>query len=145
MLAQTGVCWAILFEGVNDIGTAPADEGNQTMVMNELIDAYTQMATRMHAHRIKVYGGTITPFGNNSYDDPAGLRAETRQSLNGWIRTSGVFDGVIDFDAAVRDPDDPTRLRSDFDVGFQSGDGLHPNPLGYQAMADSIPLELFQR
>lgn len=143
VIAQTGVRWAIVLEGVNDIGTAAADKESQMEVMDDLIDAYTQMVTRMHAQEVKVYGGTITPFGNNSYDDPEGLRAGTRESLNGWIRESGVFDAVIDFDEAVRDPEDPGRLREEFDVGPQSGDGLHPNPLGYQAMADVIPLDLF--
>jgi lysophospholipase L1-like esterase len=72
------------------------------------------------------------------YDDPAGLREQTRQRVNTWIRTSGTFDAVLDFDQVARDPQQPARLRPDFDVG----DHLHLNPLGYAALAAAVPLRL---
>jgi lysophospholipase L1-like esterase len=84
-----------------------------------------------------IYGVPILPFGGSMYD--TGGHENARQTVNTWIRTSGAFDGVIDLDAAVRDPAMPTRLLATYD----SGDALHLNPAGYQRMADSIPLTLF--
>lgn len=151
VLAQTRVKYAIIFEGVNDIGTAANTSAAQAEVVEQLKEAYRQMAERLHAQEIVVYAGTITPFGNNSYDDPAGFRAASRVEVNDWLRNnsnsdrSGLFDGLLDFDAAVRDDSNGGKtLKPEYDVGGLSGDGLHPNPKGYQAMADSIPLELFQ-
>jgi lysophospholipase L1-like esterase len=98
------------------------------------------MIVRAHAQGIRVYGATITPFGGNSmYDDPQGLRERSREAVNAWIRHSGAFDAVIDFDRAARDPQDPERLRPSYDVG----DHLHMNPAGYAALATAVPLSLF--
>ncbi len=140
VLAHSGVKWLLVFEGVNDIGTAAADEASQQQVAGDLIDAYQQIITRAHAMGIKVYGATITPFGGNTgYDDPAGLREASRQAVNNWIRTSHRFDAVIDFDRTVRDPAAPRNLAPAYDVG----DHLHMNPAGYKAIADSVPAWLF--
>jgi lysophospholipase L1-like esterase len=141
VLAQSGVEAVIVFEGVNDIGTADATARAQRVVTADLIQAYQQMIVRAHAQGIRVYGGTITPFGGNSmYDDPQGLRDRSREAVNTWIRNSRAFDAVIDFDRAARDPQDPERLRPSYDVG----DHLHMNPAGYAALAAAVPLSLFR-
>ncbi|MBA9002980.1 SGNH/GDSL hydrolase family protein [Thermomonospora cellulosilytica] len=140
VLAQSGVAWLIVFEGVNDIGTAEATPTAQRKVAADLIAAYEQIIVRAHAQGIRVYGATLTPFGGNAmYDDPQGHRETARQTVNRWIRTAGRFDGVVDFDAATRDPADPRRLLAAFDTG----DHLHLNPAGYKAMADAVPTGLF--
>jgi lysophospholipase L1-like esterase len=141
VLAQSGIAWLIVFEGVNDIGTADATEAAQKQVAADLIAAYDQIVTRVHAKGIRVYGATITPFGGNTgYDDPQGLREAARQTVNDWIRTSHRFDAVIDFDRVARDPQNPRQLLPAFDVG----DHLHLNPAGYQALADAVPSGLFR-
>lgn len=139
VLAQTGVRWLVVFEGVNDIGTAEATESAQKSTADRLIAAYDQIIVRAHAQGIKVYGATITPFGGNDlYDDGSGVREATRHTVNDWIRTSGGFDAVIDFDRTARDPSSPARLRPAYDVG----DHLHLNPTGYRALADAVPARL---
>ncbi len=141
VLAQSGVKWLIVFEGVNDIGTADATDAAQKQVAADLIAAYQQIITRAHAVGIRVYGATITPFGGNSlYDDAQGLREATRETVNQWIRTSHAFDAVLDFDRAVRDPADPRQILPSFD----SGDHLHLNPAGYRALADAVPAGLLR-
>ncbi|MFC4530692.1 SGNH/GDSL hydrolase family protein [Sphaerisporangium dianthi] len=139
--AQSGVKWQLVFEGVNDIGTAAATEAAQRQVTADLIAAYDQMVIRAHAQGIRVYGATLTPFGGNTaYDDPQGLREASRQAVNTWIRTSRRFDAVVDFDKAARDPAVPRRLLPAYDVG----DHLHLNPAGYEALADAVPAHLFK-
>lgn len=141
VLAQSGVRWLILFEGVNDIGTADATQAAQQQVAADLIAAYQQVITRAHAQGIRVYGATITPFGGNaSYDDPAGFREAARQEVNAWIRTSHQFDAVLDFDRAVRDPANPRQINPAYDVG----DHLHMNPAGYGVIASAVPASLFR-
>jgi len=140
VFAQSGVEWLILFAGVNDIGTAEATEAAQKQVAEDLIAAYDQAITRAHALGIRVYGATLTPFGGHLMDDPDGYREAARQRVNQWIRTSGRYDAVLDFDLAARDPADPRRLRPAYD----SGDNLHLSPAGYRALADAVPLELFR-
>jgi len=142
VLAQSGIQWLIVFEGVNDIGTADATEPAQKQVAADLIAAYDQIVTRAHAKGIRVYGATITPFGGNTgYDDAQGLREAARQTVNDWIRTSHRFDAVIDFDLAVRDPQNPRQLLPAYDVG----DHLHLNPSGYLALANAVPAALFRQ
>jgi lysophospholipase L1-like esterase len=141
VLAQGGARWLIVWEGVNDIGTAPATEADSKQVAADIIAAYQQIITRAHAAGIRVYGATITPFGGNTgYDDPAGFREEARQTVNTWIRTSHQFDAVLDFDAAVRDPANPRQINPAFDVG----DHLHMTPAGYGKIAATVPFDLFQ-
>ena len=98
------------------------------------------MVTKAHSHGLKIYGGTITPFIGMDYYHPDALNEADRQAINSWIRTSGAFDAVIDFDAALRDPVHPDRLSSAYD----SGDHLHPSSAGYQAMAEAVDLKLFE-
>ncbi len=141
VLARSGVDRLIVFEGVNDIGTAAATEAAQDAVAADLITAFDQIITRAHAHGIEVYGATLLPFGNNTgYDDPAGLREGARQTVNDWIRSSGRFDAVLDFDAAVRDPAQPEQLLP----SVHDGDWLHLNPAGYGLLAAAVPLNLFR-
>ncbi|MGP4111911.1 SGNH/GDSL hydrolase family protein [Streptomyces sp. 4N509B] len=139
VLAHSGVDWLILFEGVNDIGTAEATEAAQRQVAQDLITAFDQIITRAHAHDIKVYGATLLPFGGADYDDPGGYREQARTTVNEWIRTSGRFDEVLDFDAAVRDPAQPDQLLPT----LHDGDWLHLNPQGYGELAAAVPTDLF--
>ncbi|HJP77699.1 MAG TPA: SGNH/GDSL hydrolase family protein [Pseudonocardiaceae bacterium] len=140
VLAQSGIAWLIVFEGVNDIGTADATPAAQQQVVSDLIAAYQQIITRVHTDGIRVYGATITPFGGNTgYDDPDGYREAARQAVNNWIRTSHQFDAVLDFDRIARDPAQPRNLLPAFDVG----DHLHLDPAGYQALANAVPAQLF--
>ncbi|MBE1491091.1 SGNH/GDSL hydrolase family protein [Plantactinospora soyae] len=140
VLAQSGVGWLVVFEGVNDIGTAGATEAVQKAVTDDLITAYDQIVTRAHAQGIKVYGATLTPFGGSGYDDPQGTREASRQAVNEWIRTGGRFDAVIDFDRAARNPANPRQLLPTADTG----DHLHLNPAGYRLLADAVPVGLFR-
>ncbi|MEU0791987.1 SGNH/GDSL hydrolase family protein [Amycolatopsis sp. NPDC005961] len=135
LLAQSGVSRAIVFEGINDLGTAAPEAAASTAA--DLIDAYDQILTRAHAAGIQVYGATLTPFGGNSaYDSPE--REAARTVVNTWIR--GHFDAVLDFDRVVRDPAAPARLLPAYDVG----DHLHLNPAGYRALGTSVPAGLFR-
>ncbi|WP_405694513.1 SGNH/GDSL hydrolase family protein [Streptomyces sp. NBC_01185] len=142
VLAQSGVDRLLVFEGVNDIGTAEATPAAQQQVAADVIAAYEQIITRAHTQGIRVYGATLTPIGGNTaYDDPDGHREQARRTVNTWIRTSGRFDSVIDFDRAVRDPGAPRQLRADLDTG----DHLHLNPTGYRVMAEAVPVHLFRQ
>jgi lysophospholipase L1-like esterase len=129
VLDQSGVRWLIVFEGVNDIGRG--------IDAQKLTNAYAEFVDQAHAHGLRAFGATITPFEGNGYYTLA--HEAVRQAVNAWIRTSGKFDAVIDFDAVVRNPAKPTKLLPAYD----NGDGLHLSPTGYQAMANSIDLTLF--
>ncbi|EKG17058.1 Lipase GDSL [Macrophomina phaseolina MS6] len=146
VLAQPGVKWVAIFEGVNDIGTAGTDAGAQAAVGDALIAAYVQFALRAHAAGLPIFGATITPFSAPGFNVSAqpyssAERERTRQRVNAWIRESRVFDAVVDFDAAVRDEEDGSILRIEYD----SGDYLHLNPEGYKAMADAFPVEALKQ
>lgn len=132
VLAQPGVRWVIVLEGINDLGGHSASA-------QDLIAGFEQIVLRAHARGIRVYGGTITPCGGSFYFNPE-LEA-ARQTINQWVRTGGHFDAVVDFDAAVRDPQKPTDLQAAAD----SGDHLHLNDHGYEIMAGAIDLKLFAR
>jgi len=132
VLALPGANYLIVLEGVNDLG------GQPTPTADALIAGYRQMIARAHAHGLKVILATILPYGGASYSRPEGETA--RQAINSWIRTTHEADGLIDFDAAIRDPADPTRMKAN----LQSGDWLHPNDAGYRAMGDAVPLGLFR-
>jgi lysophospholipase L1-like esterase len=148
-LVLPGVTHIVLLEGINDIGFAGAKMDGQyladpaeTRSAQDIIDAYRQLISRAHARGIKVIGATITPC--EGVDIPgyySDAKESVRETVNKWIRTGGAFDGMIDFDAVVRDPDHPTRLLPK----FASKDHLHPNDAGYKTMADSIDLALFGR
>jgi lysophospholipase L1-like esterase len=129
VLTQPGARAVIVLEGINDIGDRSAKA-------DDLIPVYEQLITAAHDAGLKIYGGTLLPFAGShggDYGTPAG--EQERQKVNAWIRTSGAFDGVIDFDKATRDPADPTRLLPAYDA-----DHLHPNDAGYQAMANAVNL-----
>ena len=141
VLAQTGVRWLIVLEGVNDLGTAVGARAKNEPFASarDVIAGYEQIIARAHARGLLVYGATIMPFaGFGLYDRPES--EADRQAVNTWIRTSGSFDAVIDFDAAVRDVDSPPHLAAAYDVG----DHLHLNPAGYARMAEAIELTLFR-
>ncbi|CAM3150584.1 SGNH/GDSL hydrolase family protein [Asticcacaulis taihuensis] len=144
VLSQSGVKYVIVLESVNDLGVltrdAPVTQAAHDDLVARLKVAYLQMVTKAHSHGLKIYGGTITPFIGMDYYHPDALNEADRQAINSWIRTSGAFDAVIDFDAALRDPVQPDRLSSAYD----SGDHLHPSSAGYQAMAEAVDLKLFE-
>ena len=127
-----GARYVILLEGINDIGFSLTP-------VARIIAGYERLIAAAHAAGLKIFGATLTPFQGSGYYSAPG-EAE-REAINHWIRTSGAFDGVIDFDRALRNPADPLQ----FLPAFDSGDHLHPNDLGYQAMADAINLAFFQR
>jgi lysophospholipase L1-like esterase len=139
VLSQPGVKWVILLEGINDIGNGTAPNSPNPVTVETLIWGLRQLIDRAHAHGIKVIGGTLTPFEGAGYYREEGEKI--RQAVNTWIRTSGAYDGVIDFDAATRDPASPGKLRAEFDPG----DRLHPNDAGYRAMAEAVDLRLFRK
>lgn len=145
VLAQSGVRYAMIWEGVNDIGVADPDSASQEDIGDRLISAFKQIVVRIHAAGIPVFGATITPFGTpagsnvtQAYSSPE--REKTRQRVNQWIRGSNVFDAVLDFDHVLRDPKEPSQLAPQYDLG----DHLHPNVKGYHALVEYFPLEIFK-
>lgn len=142
VLSAPGVKFIVLMEGINNIGIPGAFGLAQEQVSaDEIIAGHRQLIARAHEKRLKIYGGTLTPFEGTifpGYFTPEG--EGKRQAINAWIRTGREFDGVIDFDKAMRDPDHPTRLLPDYD----SGDHLHPNDAGYAAMAGAVDLSIFR-
>ena len=144
-LAPAGVQWVIVFEGVNDLGgLARLDEvtaAEHAALVRRVVAAYQQVIARAHAHGLRVYGATITPYVGSTYYHPGPMSEADRQAVNQWIRTAGHFDALIDFDAVVRDPQHPDQLLPIYDCG----DHLHPSPAGFKAMGDAVPLDLFRR
>jgi lysophospholipase L1-like esterase len=145
-LVQSGVSYIIFLQGINDIGfseldpaTRPANQQLTDVSAAEIIAGIDQIIARTHSFGIKIFGGTLPPFKGAGYFSEDGERK--RQAVNEWIRTSDAFDGVIDFDAVLRDPSDPERLFHEYD----SGDNLHPSDAGYEAMGEAVNLILFQR
>jgi lysophospholipase L1-like esterase len=148
VLAQPGVTDVMILEGINDIGwphmkppttkvagpppTSPF--AAETVSAKEIIVGFRQLVDRAHQHGIRVIGATLTPYEGADYFSQDG--EAIRQEVNQWIRSSGTFDGVVDFDVAVRDPSHPSRFREE----YQSGDHLHPSTAGYKAMAEAIDL-----
>jgi lysophospholipase L1-like esterase len=134
VLLQSGVTHVIVMEGINDIGNA---RENPSPSAADLIAAQQQLIERAHARDLKIIGATLTPIEGAAYATRAG--EVKRQALNDWIRTGKAYDGVIDFDAVVRDPQHPMQILAAYD----SGDHLHPSDAGYQAMGNAIDLALF--
>jgi lysophospholipase L1-like esterase len=142
VLATAGVRYVVLLIGINDIGHpgTGAIPASETATPQEIIAGYRQLIERAHQKGIRVFASTLTPFEGTVF--PRWYTAEKdalRAAVNEWIRTGGEFDGIIDFDKALRDPAHPARLLPAYD----KGDHLHPNDLGMEAMAKAIPLELF--
>jgi len=145
ILSQAGLSTVILFEGTNDLGKisreGPVTPQVRARTVRAVIEGYQQVILRAHARGVRVLGATLMPFGGtNFYRSDADAEAD-RQAVNTWIRTSGKFDGVIDFDAVVRDPAAPDRLNPKYDLG----DRLHLSPAGYRALAEAVPLALLNR
>jgi lysophospholipase L1-like esterase len=140
VLSQTAVTHVIAFLGNNDIIFVfnPAE----LVSVDQIIVGHKQLIRRARARGLVIYGATLTPFGGFFFYSAE--KESKRQAVNHWIRTSGEYDAVIDFDAALRDPNDPTRLRSGGDTNYASDDHLHPNDAGYAAMAAAVDLALFK-
>jgi lysophospholipase L1-like esterase len=140
VLAQPGVTHVIVMLGTNDLRNRYA-KPDEEVTADQMIAGLQQMAVRAQARGIKLFGATLTPFGNETFLPGAWnpVREGHRVTVNQWIRTSGVLDGVVDFDQALRDPKHPTQMLPRYDCG----DGLHPSDLGYCTMGDAIDLALF--
>jgi lysophospholipase L1-like esterase len=139
VLAQPGVKYLMILEGINDIGRSagaivPLEDA---VAADDLIGAYRQMIDRAHMHGIKVIGCTLTPYQGAAYYSDAG--EVIRSAVNDWIRTSRAFDAVVDFDKATQDPANPKQLNPAYNIM----DHLHPNDAGYKAMAEAIDLSIF--
>jgi lysophospholipase L1-like esterase len=140
VLSQSGVRYVIVLESINDIGrlarlATPWDD----ITAQQLEMGLKQIVDAAHEHGIKAIGATLTPYGGAGYSSEKG--EQVREAVNDWIRHSGTFDGVVDFDKATQDPQNPTHFNAEYD----SGDHLHPKDAGYKAMADSIDLTLFAK
>jgi lysophospholipase L1-like esterase len=140
VLAQTGVRYLIVLEGVNDLGgltrNGEVSDAEHNDLVRRIEAAYQQIVLRAHAHGIRVIGGTILPYTGSDYYHPGPRSEADRQAVNQWIRTPGHFDEIVDFDKVMRAPAHPDRLLPEYD----SGDHLHPSPAGYSAMGAAIPL-----
>lgn len=135
LLAVPNVKYAVVLEGINDIGMRGQSVGPSAA---DLIAAHSQIAERAHTRGLKIFAATLTPFEGAAYFTDEG---ETKRlAVNEWIRTSRIYDGVIDFDRVTRDPEHPAR----FLPAYDSGDHLHPNDAGYNAMGEAVQLGLFK-
>ncbi|MDX7951076.1 SGNH/GDSL hydrolase family protein [Lichenihabitans sp. Uapishka_5] len=143
VLSVPGARSVIVMESINDIGhPTSAALGDQAVSAADITTGLTQIADRAHAHGLKVFGATLTPFADTVFPGYFSAEGEAkRQAVNAFIRSNRSFDGVIDFDTVVRDPARPDHLRADFDFG----DHLHPNDAGYKAMGEAVDLALFKR
>jgi lysophospholipase L1-like esterase len=139
VFSHPGVKWLMILEGINDIGTlGAANPPADPITKEDLIWVLQQVIDRAHAHGIKVVGCTLTPYEGAGYARENG--EAIRSAVNQWIKTSGAFDAVVDFEAATRDSNSPKRFKPEFDPG----DHLHPNDAGYKAMADAVDLSIFK-
>lgn len=134
VLGTAGVRWAIVLIGINDIVYSPA---SSPVPVDSLINGHLQLVAKAHVQGVRAIGATLTPFEGQAYYTAS--RENVRKRFNDWMRSSRAYDAVLDFDQLLRDPVRPTRLRTTYD----SGDHLHPNNAGYQAMAQAVPLTLF--
>ncbi|MYM24317.1 SGNH/GDSL hydrolase family protein [Duganella sp. FT135W] len=145
VLSRAGVTHALVLAGVNDLGgqhrNTPDTQADRQQLLADLKLAHRQLAERARAHGICLIGATVTPYVGSDYYHPEPENEADRQQLNQWIRTSGVFDAVADFDAALRDPARPDRIKPVYD----SGDHLHPSLAGYRALAETVPLAALRK
>lgn len=139
-LGEAGARWVVLLEGINDIGNSgPQAKPQDRVTAEQIIEGMKTLIARAHAKGMKIYGGTLTPFRGAPWPYHSTANEAKRRAVNDWIRHGGAFDGVVDFDKAIRDPLQPDRMLAHYD----SGDHLHPNGEGYRAMADAIDLTVF--
>ncbi len=145
ILAQPGIKYVIVLEGVNDLGVAwgrpNASHSAHDALVHQMIGAYKQILLRAHEHGIKVFGATILPYGGSFYNRSNAAEEADWRAVNDWIRASGHFDAVIDFAKTMADPAHPDAMLPAYD----SGDHLHPGPAGYRAMGGAVPLSLFEK
>jgi lysophospholipase L1-like esterase len=139
VLSRPGVKWVVLLEGINDINIRGRAEGPNALTSGDLIAGYRQLIERSHLHGIRIIGATI--MAEEGVPTASERGEQIRQAVNRWIREKGNFDAVVDLDAATRDPQRPGRLKQEYD----SGDHIHPNDAGNQAMADAFDLSLFRK
>jgi lysophospholipase L1-like esterase len=142
VLAQPGVRYVIVLEGINDLGHAGSSAPeSETVSAEDLIAGMKQMIERAHEKGLKIFGATLTPFEGTAFKGYFTPEKEVkRKAVNEWIRSGKAFDGVIDFEKAVRDPSHPDRMLA----GYDGGDHLHPGDAGYKAMGEAIDLSLFK-
>lgn len=142
VLSTPGARWLIVLEGINNIGIPGAfGLAAEQVSAADIINGHRQLIARARDHGLKIYGATLTPFEGTIFPGYYTAAGEAkRQAVNAWIRSSGEFDAVIDFDRALRDPANPGRMLPAYD----SGDHLHPNDAGYLAMANAVDLKLFR-
>jgi lysophospholipase L1-like esterase len=142
VLAQPGVKYVIVLEGINDLGHAGTSAPlSETVSAEDVIAGYKQLIERAHEKNLKIFGATLTPFEGTSFPGYFTPEKEVkRKAINEWIRTSNAFDGMIDFDKAVCDPDHPDQIGAVYD----SGDHLHPGDAGYKAMGELVDLKVFE-
>lgn len=145
VLSRAGVTHALVFIGVNDLGgqhrNTPDLPADRKKLLADLRLAHRQLAERARERGICMIGATITPYVGSDYYHPEPENEADRQEINEWIRHSGVFDAVVDFDAALRDPEAPQKISKPLD----SGDHLHPSLAGYRALAEAVPLTLLRQ
>ncbi|MHA4866489.1 SGNH/GDSL hydrolase family protein [Duganella sp. PWIR1] len=145
VLSRAGVTHALVMIGVNDLGgqhrNTPETPADRQQMLADLKLAHRQLAERARAHGVCLIGATLTPYVGSDYYHPEPENEADRQELNQWIRNSGVFDAVADFDAALRDPAKADRMKAEYD----SGDHLHPSAAGYRALADAVPLAALRK
>ncbi len=145
VIARSGVTHVIVLIGTNDLGILHRNKEDtpqaRQRLVSELMSGYRQIVERAHAHGICAIGGTIVPMIDSDYYHPSLETNADREEVNRWIRTSGVFDAIADFDAAIKDPQHPEQMLPKYDIG----DHLHPSPAGFRAMADAVPLEALRR
>jgi lysophospholipase L1-like esterase len=139
VLSRSGARYVIILESINDIGRFTSDHQPYGDLTQRLEAGIAQIAAQAHQHGIRVIGATLTPYQGCGYYSEAGN--QVRNAVNEWIRTSPIFDGVADFDKAVRDPQNPQHFAAQYD----SGDHLHPKDAGYEAMAGAIDLSMFTK
>jgi lysophospholipase L1-like esterase len=146
VVTRSGVTHAIVLIGINDLGghhrnrAAEDTPESRERLLEELKAGFRQIAARGQANGVCMIGGTLVPYIGSDYYKPTADNDTVRLKLNDWIRTSGTFDAIVDFDAAIRDPANPERMRKEY-----SHDWLHPGPAGFRAMADAVPLGALAR
>jgi lysophospholipase L1-like esterase len=142
VLGKPGVTWVLVLQGGNDIsGAERLPSPNDKVSADDIIAGLKTLIDRAHVRGIRIWGGTLTPRGGARWPFDSEPGEAKRQAVNAWVRTSGAFDAVVDFDAVLRDPAEPLRLQARFD----SGDHVHPNDAGFAAMAAAINLALFEQ